>query len=310
MAKMRSFLFILIGLGAVSLFSSCLKGEESDTTLIGLALRSRTSPWWSEVSTYAVTQAALLHQPYFLANADSAAQQTPQLTKMRLSKIQALILADQGTPLDSVKKFIGNGTKVILLDCSMAVDYTCRISGDNAKAGSEAGNYIQQRLTSAHPLTLIIGVKAAPVDSIRREACKKALTGTTIESFVSNYNLSSGKTAMEEALKRTDADQIGAVYTTDDNLALGVLTALTEQGNTSIATLVGCGGTLSFLQKILSTTDRSLATAVYSPQIGVQAVEIAQQLLHGKAAPDSKEIAIEMPLADRSNAQKYITEGQ
>ena len=71
-----------ISLVGLTLTTGCLKGEEVNTTRIGLALSSAGNSWWHTATYYAVTQASSLQQPYFLANADSASQQQIQLTAM------------------------------------------------------------------------------------------------------------------------------------------------------------------------------------------------------------------------------------
>ena len=46
------------------------------------------------------------------------------------------------------------------------------------------------------------------------------------------YTQAAGKKAMEEALAATDGAQIGAVYATDDDVAIGVLTCLLYTSST------------------------------------------------------------------------------
>ena len=130
-----------ISLVGLTLTTGCLKGEEVNTTRIGLALSSAGNSWWHTATYYAVTQASSLQQPYFLANADSASQQQIQLTAMAYPTLQqeackAIILSDLGQSVDSIQKYIDMGIDIILFDCNIPVDYTCRISGNNAAAGA------------------------------------------------------------------------------------------------------------------------------------------------------------------------------
>lgn len=300
-----------ISLVGLALTTGCLKGEEVNTTRIGLALSSAGNSWWHTATYYAVTQASNLQQPYFLANADSASQQQIQLTAMAYPTLQqeackAIILSDLGQSVDSIQKYIDTGIGIILFDCDMAVDYTCRISGDNAAAGKAAGEFIRTHLPDPAATTLIIQVQDSPVGTTRAEGCKAQLTTPVMEVTSTAYTQAAGKKAMEEALAAANGAQIGAVYAADDDVAIGVLTALQEAENTTVKTVVGCGGSQTFLLLIHTTADLNLATTVYSPEGIKQCVDIANTLTIQGTQPAQKEYITEMPLVDRNNAADYI----
>lgn len=175
-----------ISLVGLTLTTGCLKGEEVNTTRIGLALSSAGNSWWHTATYYAVTQASSLQQPYFLANADSASQQQIQLTAMAYPTLQqeackAIILSDLGQSVDSIQKYIDMGIDIILFDCNIPVDYTCRISGNNAAAGKAAGEFIRTHLPDPATATLIIQVQDSPVGTTRAEGCKAQLTTPVME---------------------------------------------------------------------------------------------------------------------------------
>ena len=300
-----------ISLVGLTLTTGCLKGEEVNTTRIGLALSSAGNSWWHTATYYAVTQASSLQQPYFLANADSASQQQIQLTAMAYPTLQqeackAIILSDLGQSVDSIQKYIDMGIDIILFDCNIPVDYTCRISGNNAAAGKVAGEFIRTHLPDPATATLIIQVQDSPVGTTRAEGCKAQLTTPVMEVTSKAYTQAAGKKAMEEALAATDGAQIGAVYATDDDVAIGVLTALQEAENTTVKTVVGCGGSQTFLLLIHTTAGLNLATTVYSPESIEQCVDIANTLTIQGTQPAQKEYITEMPLVDRNNAADYI----
>ncbi len=291
---------------------SCLKGEEVNTTRIGLAFSSASNSWWSTATYYAVTQASSLQQPYFLANADSAAQQQIRLTAMSYPTLQqeackAIILSDLGQSADTIQKYIDMGIDIILFDCDKEdVDYTCRISGDNATAGEEAGEFIRTRLTDPATTTLFIQAQDSPVGEMRAEGCKTQLTTPVVEVTIKTCTQAAGKQAMKEAFATADSALIGAVYAMDDDVAIGVLEALQETGNTIVKTVVGCGGSQTFLLLISTTTAVDLATTIYSPESVVQCVNIANALVVEGGQPAQRDYISEMPLVDRSNVYGYI----
>lgn len=224
-----------ISLVGLTLTTGCLKGEEVNTTRIGLALSSAGNSWWHTATYYAVTQASSLQQPYFLANADSASQQQIQLTAMAYPTLQqeackAIILSDLGQSVDSIQKYIDMGIDIILFDCNIPGRLYLPDFGNNAAAGKAAGEFIRTHLPDPATATLIIQVQDSPVGTTRAEGCKAQLTTPVMEVTSKAYTQAAGKKAMEEALAAADGAQIGAVYATDDDVAIGVLTALQEAG--------------------------------------------------------------------------------
>ena len=225
---------------------------------------------------------------------------------MQQEACKAIILSDLGQSVDSIQKYIDMGIDIILFDCNIPVDYTCRISGNNAAAGKAAGEFIRTHLPDPATATLIIQVQDSPVGTTRAEGCKAQLTTPVMEVTSKAYTQAAGKKAMEEALAAADGAQIGAVYAMDDDVAIGVLTALQEAENTTVKTVVGCGGSQTFLLLIHTTAGLNLATTVYSPESIEQCVDIANTLTIQGTQPAQKEYITEMPLVDRNNAADYI----
>ena len=116
MKNITNYICLLI---LTTLLSSCLKGENINTLRVGIAFPSGDNSWWSTASYYAVTHASSLGQFYYMANADSTAQQQQQLTRMAYPTLtqeacKAIILSDMGQPTDSIQHYIDMGIGVIL----------------------------------------------------------------------------------------------------------------------------------------------------------------------------------------------------
>ena len=279
------------------LLCSCLKGEDINTLRVGLALPSGDNHWWKTASYYAVTEAASLGQFYYMANADSLEQQQTQLTQMAYPTLtqeacKAIILSDMGQPTDSIQHYIDLGIGVILFDCDMQVDYMCRIASDHQAAGADAGNYISSHLPSTATTTLILIPEDSPTAVQRAASCKAQLSTPTIEITCSGATQAAGQKAMQEAFASSDSAQIGSVYAMDDDLA--------------VKTVVGCGGSQTFLLLINASEQLNLATTINDPQAIKQCVDIANAFIFTGTLPAQKEYITQMPLVDKSNAASYI----
>lgn len=308
MKNIANYICLLI---LTTLLSSCLKGENINTLRTGIAFPSGNNSWWNTASYYAVTHASSLGQFYYMANADSAAQQQQQLTLMAYPTLtqeacKAIILSDMGQPADSIQHYIDMGIGVILFNCDMQVDYLCRIAVDQQTAGTDVGNYINTHLPSSATTTLILLPKDSPAAAQRAAACKAQLTTPTLEITCEECTQSAGQKAMQEAFASADSAQIGSVYAMDDDLAIGVLKAMEAAGETPVKTVVGCGGSQTFLLLINASEQLNLATTVNTPEAVKQCIEIANAFITTGATPAQNEYLTQMPLVDRSNAASYI----
>lgn len=308
MKNITNYICLLI---LTTLLSSCLKGENINTLRVGIAFPSGDNSWWSTASYYAVTHASSLGQFYYMANADSTAQQQQQLTRMAYPTLtqeacKAIILSDMGQPTDSIQHYIDMGIGVILFNCDMPVDYLCRIAVDQQTAGTDVGNYIKNHLPGSATTTLILLPKDSPAAAQRAASCKAQLTTPTLEITCEESTQSAGQKAMQEVFASADSAQIGSVYAMDDDLAIGVLKAMEAAGETPVKTVVGCGGSQTFLLLINASEQLNLATTVNNPEAVKQCIEIANAFITTGATPAQNEYLTQMPLVDRSNAASYI----
>ena len=182
----------------------------------------------------------------------------------------------------------------------------CRIASDHQAAGADAGNYINSHLPSTATTTLILIPEDSPTAAQRVASCKAQLSTPTIEITCSEATQSAGQKAMQEAFASSDSAQIGSVYAMDDDLALGVLKAMEAAGANPVKTVVGCGGSQTFLLLINASEQLNLATTINDPQAIKQCVDIANAFIFTGTLPAQKEYITQMPLVDKSNAASYI----
>ena len=77
--------------------------------------------------------------------------------------------------------------------------------------------------------------------------------------------------------------KIDAVYTHDDEMALGVLQAIKDAKRTDIKIVTGAGGSKLVYQLIVSGDPLMKATFIYSPLMVKDAVKLAVDHLDGKS---------------------------
>lgn len=308
----RCLTALITGTACLLTLGGCLKKSEYITERIGIALGPRNNNWGAAVVKYGTVEAASYTLPYFLANAkDSAAQQNQLLSMMfpeneNLSPCKAIILNSVSQDLRSLDRIIATQVPLILFEQPIeGVDYACLVTGDNAQAGEQAAAFILDTLKTTPPRVLTLEASDTNY-KIRMEAFRTRLGVETIDSLVDTPTQLAGKEMMLSVLATEGWEQINAVYTADDDLALGVMEALNTQNNTTIRVVVGCGGEQKLLNLIQSTDNRALATTLYSPAMIRSCVEIAYRLAILGEAPAQKEIHHPSVLIDRSNLAEYL----
>lgn len=313
--KRRYLSLLLSGMICLGVLSGCLKKTEYITDRIGIALAPRNNNWGAAVSKYGTATAASYTLPYYIANAKSnstttdSASQRSQLISMAYPEenpCRVIIISPVGQDAESLDSLVKSQIPLIFFERPVEnVDYAYLVTGDNEQAGQLAASFILDTLGSVTPNVLVL--EAADTNyQIRLQAFRAQLGIPTIDSLVSSPTQAVGKAMMLSVLASEGSESINAVYTADDDLALGVLDALKEQQNTTVKAVVGCGGEQALLDLIQSTETCAIATTLYDPAMIRSCVEMAYRIAILGETPEQKEEHHPSVLIDRSNLAEYL----
>ena len=114
-----------------------------------------------------------------------------------------------------------------------------------------------------------------------------------------------GEIAMADIL--TSVDQIDAVYSMDDETSIGALQAIREANRTDIQVITGGGGMQEYFRMMPENEDIWIQSALYSPAMVRDAVDMAVDILNGEDVEDT--IIIPTTIVDRTNYQDFLDEG-
>ena len=100
----------------------------------------------------------------------------------------------------------------------------------------------------------------------------------------------------------TSTNQIDAVYSMDDETSIGVLQAISEAGRTDIKVVTGGGGMQEYFNMMPENEDIWIESALYSPAMVKDAVDVALKVLNGE---DAEEVTIiPTTVVDRDNYRR------
>ena len=200
------------------------------------------------------------------------------------------VLPGNGTLMTPItREIFKQGTKLVIIDRAVEGDqFTAFYGGDNAQGGRNAAKYIGDRLKGQGQIAILRSYVGIPIDLQRYNGFMEVLKASypNIKVLVEGdgeFNQNAGLKAMSNILPAYP--RIDAVYTQDDEAAVGALIAITSANRTDIQFVTGFGGSRSAFAKMTARDPLFAASMSYLPTEGGRALGMAKQMLQGKTFP-------------------------
>ncbi len=246
----------------------------------------------------------------------NAVDDADQLNQMQTFKTggydMICILPGNGTLMTPIcQEVFKAGTKIMIIDRPIEGDqYTVFYGGDNAQCGRNAAKYLGDRLKGKGQIAVLRSYVGIPIDLQRyngfMEVLKKDYPGIKVlVEGDGEFNQEAGRKAMSNILPAYP--KIDAIYTQDDEAAVGALTEIRSAKRTDIQFITGMGGSNSAFKLMLAKDPLYGASMSYLPTMGGRAVELAKKILQG--AKFEKDIIEPTIVVTSENVAKYKDEG-
>ena len=245
----------------------------------------------------------------------NAVDDADQLNMMQTFKAgghdMILILPGNGTLMTPIcQEVYRSGTKIMIIDRPIEGDeYTVFYGGDNVQCGRNAATYIGDRLKGQGQIAILRSYVGIPIDIQRytgfMEVLKRDYPGIKVlVEGDGEFNQQAGLNAMSNILPAYP--KIDAVFSHDDESAVGALTAIRNARRTDIQFVTGMGGSKSAF-KLLSEKDPLYGASMsYLPTMGGRAVAMAKRILLGE--PFEKDYIEPTIVVTSQNVQQYMDE--
>jgi ribose transport system substrate-binding protein len=284
-------LSLIAALGALCFATSAQAQAQAQDVTIGMSFPSATHGWMGAIIKNAQDQAKASGVRHVMTTASDPNKQTNDIEDLIAKNVGAVVMLPIETDAmtRAAAKLKAARIPLIIVDREVKTDdYAALIKGDNVGIGTNAAAYIGQALGGSGSVVEIIGVPAS-VTSQRsqgfRDAVAKSYPGLKVIAS------QAGDFQREKSLNVMQNLKIDAVYTHDDEMALGVLQAIREARRTDIKLVTGAGGSKAVYKLIADKDPLMKATFIYSPLMVKDAVKVAVDVARGKA-PASKVITI------------------
>jgi ribose transport system substrate-binding protein len=247
--------------------------------------------WMAAITENARNEAKELGDVELIASegvTDSAAQ-ADQIETLIAQKPDALVvLPNEGEALTPVaQKATAAGIPVINVDREFTEQgaYRTLITGDNYGIGFQAGNYFADQLKCKGNVVEIQGIAGISVTEDRSQGFRDAIKRRCqngiriVASQPADFVPDKGLSVMENILQAEK--DIDAVYTHDDDMAEGVVSAIENANRQDEMFLTGAGGSKNAMERI-EQGGLYRATFLYNPSMSASAIRLARLIVRGQ----------------------------
>jgi len=247
---------------------------------------------------------------------NSSSKQINDVEDLLAKGVDALVLLPhEGGPLTPVcAKVKQKGIPLINLDREInSDDYYMWIGGDNEGIGRAAGEYFAQRLEGKGVVVEIQGIAGISVTTLRSRGFHKVIEKhpgiQVVASQPADFLHEKAQTVMENLLQAHK--HIDAVYTHDDEMAMGCIRAIKSAKREGEMFVTGAGGLKHAIKMIVDGNSPMAATFLYLPTMGGSAVRLAARVARGQGLAElwerdmPRRILIRAATVTKDNAAKY-----
>lgn len=308
---MKKIISVFLSLTMIlCLFSGC---DHSKTTKIkiGLAAPAVTHGWVAGVSYYAEKYCKENKIEYNLTTSENAEEMEKNIKQLVDWGAEAVILWPQWTGMEkAVNDLIESGINVISFDVDINANGIYKVTGNNYDMGYQSAKYITEKVGDNAAIAVLDVPMAGSVSNLRKKGFYDYLetinynTENIFEIEEDGFTFEAGYTSMMNAMK--EHKKIDAVFSMDDEMSLGIVKAVTENGRTDIKAITGGGGKQEYFKMIQDENyaDLGLASAIYSPSMVKDAIKAAIDLCTGKEV--GKIIVMPTKIVDRESVSNYL----
>ncbi len=201
---------------------------------------------------------------------------------------------------------------VVLSDRSVDVSdpslYATFIGADFVEEGRRAGKFLAEKTGGKATIVELVGTPGAAPAIDRAKGFREAIAShpdmKIVKSQSGDFTRAKGKEVMEAFLRAPDAGQITALFSHNDDMALGAIQAIEEAGrqpgkDIAIVSIDGVKGAFEAMK-----AGKLNCTVECNPLIGGQMMDLAQKLVNHQEIP--RRVVSQEGVFDQSKAEAEL----
>lgn len=305
MKKLFSLMLCLALVGG--LFSVSVAEEKP---LIGILAPAATHGWVAGVAYHAEQKAKALDLNYRIYTSQNADEMTSQLDDLKMQGAKSIVMFPQWEGMEvPVQMAVEEGINIVNFDIVINVEGVYRLAGDNVDMGVQGAHYINEKLGGAGKVVILDVPTSGSVAQLRKQGFEETIAEIApdieiIGTYATQFTREAGLNDMADIL--VAQPEIDAVYSMDDETSIGAIQAITEAGRDDVKVITGGGGSQEYFKMMPQYENLWIQSALYSPAMVEECVQMALDLAQGKAV--EKEVIIPTTIVDRENYEAYLDE--
>ena len=301
------------------------KKEAQKPVLIAVSTIGPTHGWAKAVDYYAeeaLQKVAAENQwEYQCVEAKDANEQSQQVEELIAQGVDCLImLPKDGASLKTAGIAVQNADIPLVIFDREIPEFApmATVKGDNKEIGAATARYFNRYFPNGTLVLEMMGdtstvpfLRSAGYDEVINENFTKIQVGYT------EWQREYSKELFRQWVLKQDQeilDQVGAIFTHDDEIALGVLDVLDEYQKgrqisdrfPNLKMIAGSSGSQEMYQKIQNEDRWIIFSMTYEPEMIMQAVDTGAAILKDEEYDEIK--IVPTVCVDRSNVEKYLDE--
>jgi ribose transport system substrate-binding protein len=276
---------------------------------IGVLAPAVTHGWVAAVAYHAEGRLKELADEvdYNIQTSNNAEEMTAQLDDLMTWGADAIVAFPQWEGMEvPIQRAVDSGIIVVNFDIVIDVEGIYRVSGDNYDMGVQGAHYIVEKVGPEATVVMLEVPSSGSVSALRKagflDTVAEIAPNLTIHTYATKFTVEDGLKDMADILMRHS--KIDAVYSMDDETSKGALQAILEAGRTDIKVITGGGGMQDYFLLMPDYQDIWVQSALYSPAMVRDAVDVALAVLKGEEVEPVK--IIPTTIVDRTNYQDFL----
>lgn len=310
----KALVILLIALMGISTVFAQGASEGASSTgaekvKIGVLAPAVTHGWVAGVAYYAEQRVEELADTvdYRFYTSNSAEEMTSQLDDLMLWGADAIVCYPQWTGMEvPIQNAINSGIPVVNFDIQINAEGVYHVAGDNYDMGVQCANYIVEKIGTEGTVVILDVPSSGSVAALRKQGfldtAAEIAPNLELLTYATQFTREDGLADMADIL--TANAHIDAVFSLDDETSIGALQAIQEAGRTDIKAITGGGGAQEYFNMMDDYADIWVQSALYSPSMVTEAVDMAVALANGQEV--EYEVIIPTTVVDRDNVADYL----
>jgi ribose transport system substrate-binding protein len=311
-----------VGVLASMVLSGCQQETATASSLtpdgkrykIGVSIPAADHGWTAGVKYWATEASKQYpHIDWIIEDAKEPGEQISDLENLQSQGVDALvILATESAPITPIAERLSQaGILIVNVDRGFTKPVAdVFIEGDNEAFGRKSAEFIVERLNGQGKIVVLEGIPST-VNTDRVNAAKAVFARNPGIQIVAQdsgmWNREKAEKVMQNIL--VSQPQIDAIWASDDDMALGVETALRAAGRDKSVWILGGAGMKDIVKRVMDRDPLYPANITYPPSmIAVGIATAANMLQVGKDNAKKympRHIKLDVELITPENAKDY-----